>query len=366
MARRKKKAGKQGWTRSAPNLVRWEPSGVYYVRVRIGRKEAYRKSLKTTDYQTAIKNRDKALAELRANAPIKKGTLPITLWEVLKSVRGEIESNPALKKRSVRAYVDVIKALQPGKKCGVPDVPLASLIMEEMASWWKRTADYYAPAKANFHLLVVRRALRAARESGAMFKDLAKGLKRVHVPRTKLNLVTQEQFAELVKKIREDDEEEAEDAADWVEFACYTGARPEEVNSVRWEHLDMGKRTLRIVGGEEGTKNRKERRVPVTDALAWLLERIAAKRGGREGFIVVPSPYYGKILSRVSESIEGMPRLRRYDLRHLFATRCNEAGVDVPTFARWLGHQDGGALAMRTYVHPHEDHERQAALKVRF
>lgn len=35
--------------------------------------------------------------------------------------------------------------------------------------------------------------------------------------------------------------------------------------------------------------------------------------------------------------------------RHLFATRCIESGVDIPTVRRWLGHEDGGALAMRTY-----------------
>ncbi|MBU6410034.1 MAG: hypothetical protein KGR98_06580, partial [Verrucomicrobia bacterium] len=38
-------------------------------------------------------------------------------------------------------------------------------------------------------------------------------------------------------------------------------------------------------------------------------------------------------------------------LRHLFATRCIEAGVDIPTVLRWLGHQDGGALCMKTFGH---------------
>jgi len=35
-------------------------------------------------------------------------------------------------------------------------------------------------------------------------------------------------------------------------------------------------------------------------------------------------------------------------LRHLFATRCIESGVDIPTVSRWLGHKDGGALAMKS------------------
>jgi len=39
----------------------------------------------------------------------------------------------------------------------------------------------------------------------------------------------------------------------------------------------------------------------------------------------------------------------RHGFRHLFATRCIESGVDIPTVSRWLGHQDGGALCMKTY-----------------
>jgi integrase len=45
--------------------------------------------------------------------------------------------------------------------------------------------------------------------------------------------------------------------------------------------------------------------------------------------------------------IVGMPRITHHDLRHLFATRCIESGVDIPTVSRWLGHKDGGALAMK-------------------
>ena len=54
------------------------------------------------------------------------------------------------------------------------------------------------------------------------------------------------------------------------------------------------------------------------------------------------------------------------DLRHLFATRCIEAGVDIPTVSRWLGHRDGGALAMKTYGHLRDEHSVNMARKVTF
>ncbi len=43
------------------------------------------------------------------------------------------------------------------------------------------------------------------------------------------------------------------------------------------------------------------------------------------------------------------PAFSHHDFRHFFATTCIEAGVDIPTVSRWLGHKDGGALAMRVY-----------------
>jgi len=62
----------------------------------------------------------------------------------------------------------------------------------------------------------------------------------------------------------------------------------------------------------------------------------------------------------------GAKRLTHHDLRHLFATRCIEAGVDIPTVSRWLGHKDGGALAMKTYGHLRDEHSQAIAAKVTF
>jgi integrase len=62
----------------------------------------------------------------------------------------------------------------------------------------------------------------------------------------------------------------------------------------------------------------------------------------------------------------GMERITHHDLRHLFATTCIESGIDIPTVSRWLGHQDGGALAMKTYGHLRDDHSIAQAQKVTF
>ena len=70
-------------------------------------------------------------------------------------------------------------------------------------------------------------------------------------------------------------------------------------------------------------------------------------------------------LARACQEI-GISKLTHHDLRHLFATRCIESGVDIPTVSRWLGHKDGGALAMKTYGHLRNEHSQAMAQKVKF
>ena len=62
----------------------------------------------------------------------------------------------------------------------------------------------------------------------------------------------------------------------------------------------------------------------------------------------------------------GIPRLTHHSMRHLFATRCVESGVDLPTISRWLGHKDGGSLVCKTYGHLRDEHSTTMAQKVSF
>lgn len=60
--------------------------------------------------------------------------------------------------------------------------------------------------------------------------------------------------------------------------------------------------------------------------------------------------------SAVSRS--GVRQFRLYDLRHTFATRAAEAGVDLVTLAAMLGHSPV-QMVMR-YAHPTEEHQFNA------
>src|SRR5262249_49420494 len=117
---------------------------------------------------------------------------------------------------------------------------------------------------------------------------------------------------------------------------------------------------------ETATKNWTVRRVPLIPDARELFDRMRAKRAieplDAKVFTVRESQ---KALDRACSKV-GAERITHHDLRHLFATRCIESGVDIPTVSRWLGHKDGGALAMKTYGHLRREHSIAQAQRVTF
>jgi integrase len=155
--------------------------------------------------------------------------------------------------------------------------------------------------------------------------------------------------------------------ADLVEFLAYSGARATEAGGVRWTDIDFERGRIYIAPGKTG----HARYIPLLDAMRDLLGRIQANP---RWFRAEQRRKAGYVLS-VIECEQALTaacrkasayRMTRHDLRHLFATRAIEAGVDIPTVSRWLGHRDGGALAMKTYGHLRDGHSQEMAAKVTF
>ncbi len=102
------------------------------------------------------------------------------------------------------------------------------------------------------------------------------------------------------------------------------------------------------------------------EELEQLLRRVQSKRpdeGSEDKVLLVVS---AKGAMRKAAAEIGFKPITHHDLRHLFATTCIESGVDIPTVAYWLGHKDGGALAMKVYGHLRNEHSKAAAQRVSF
>ncbi|MDA1277051.1 MAG: site-specific integrase [Verrucomicrobia bacterium] len=202
---------------------------------------------------------------------------------------------------------------------------------------------------------------------GDRFENPANAIAKSKIPKTELRLPEPGQFRAIVEHIRNNPSGKGDDAAALVEFLAYSGMRLyTEAHWMTWEDIDWNRKELIVRGSPEThTKNWEQRRIPMLSDMEDLLARI------RSGSTKQPT---GRIM-RIKEcpgclrsacKAVGIPAISHHDLRHLFATRCIESGVDIPTVSRWLGHKDGGALAMRTYGHLRNEHSRQMAEKVKF
>ena len=153
-----------------------------------------------------------------------------------------------------------------------------------------------------------------------------------------------------------------------------TGSRIGEVPETCWKDVHWSKNEMFLPGYKSEAS---ARHIPLFPELAKLLKEIidwrkavASRRSDGKDFLAASAPIFR--IKECQKSIDdackktGIHRITHHDWRHLFATICIEAGVDIPTVSRWLGHSDGGVLAMKTYGHLRREHSQQAALKVKF
>ena len=155
--------------------------------------------------------------------------------------------------------------------------------------------------------------------------------------------------------------------ADFALGLAVTGMRKGEANALEWRDVDFETGEIVVRGdADTGTKNWELRRVPLIPDARALFERMRSERGGESLDVkVFAVRECQKALDRACKNV-GTDRITHHDLRHLFATRCIESGVDIPTVSRWLGHKDGGALAMKTYGHLRREHSIAQARRVSF
>lgn len=142
-----------------------------------------------------------------------------------------------------------------------------------------------------------------------------------------------------------------------------TGMRPEELYRLRIDNVNLGAGWL---FNPHGKTKAAKRKVPLTSAArAILKKRIAEATGpfvfGSELDPNNPITQLANTHQRVVKRT-GLQWFRLYDLRHTFATRAVEAGVDLITLAALLGHSR--IVMVQRYAHPGEEHKAEAIQKL--
>lgn len=162
-----------------------------------------------------------------------------------------------------------------------------------------------------------------------------------------------------------------------------TGLRIGEVCALSWNDIDLENQIFhirstvaRVKSTDSGVNSKliidrpktksSLRDIPIPSKLLTILVSMKKQSKGKyvvsaENSFVSPRTYeyrYHKILDEYN-----IPSVNYHTLRHTFATRCIEVGVDVKTLSEILGHANV-SITLNTYVHSSMELKRQQLEKL--
>ena len=361
------KTSKDWQKTSYANLIRYVPSGIYYARLRVKGK-LIRKSLKT-DVLSVGKLR---LADFekqerqRAESGEAAAHGRMTMGDAMTLHRQRVAGDASLKPRTREYHDQRLRALVKSWP-GIDRKEIRSLTKTDCLNWAAKFGVNSSPTAFNHTISVLRTLLEIGVEVGGRYDNPARFIKRASERVKILQLPEPEQFERFVDEIENSGSGHSQPCADLVRFLAFGGFRKSESANITWADCDFEKKEIVVRGDPEtGTKNWTVRRVPMIPDMLELLQRQRAERPDElPGNSVMRVRECQKAMDRAAKVV-GMTRITHHDLRHLFATLCIESGVDIPTVSRWLGHKDGGALAMKVYGHLRDQHSVNMAQRVTF
>jgi integrase len=300
-------------------------------------------------------------------AEIAKGKM--SMRDALEIFRERIGGDAALKPNTKLYYENRIKAMLKSWP-ELEGMDIRKLSKHDCLKWASNFAPDTSATAFNNTIGILKNVCEIAVEFGARLDNPAKALERLTVKPKELELPSFAQFESFVQSVGSGGGNRnrfSGPCANLVQFLAFGGFRKSEASNVTWGDVDLDKGFITVrADTKTGTKNREVRRVPIIADMRVLLERLQGQRPDRQlADSVMEVSECQKAMTRASMEL-GIKRLTHHDLRHLFATRCIESGVDIPTVSRWLGHKDGGALAMKVYGHLRDQHSVEMAQKVTF
>ncbi len=190
-----------------------------------------------------------------------------------------------------------------------------------------------SPEGVNRDLATLRYLLNFAHRQGHLAENPISGVKPLRLGSGRVRLVSpdeQQRYLAAANPL----------LRDVAALILETGLRPEEVFAIRPADVGLGRRQL-TVSARQTMFARRE--IPLTHAAGEVLQRrLTEARGdylfpGHED----PSKSLARLRSAHRKALRKaniQPPFRLYDLRHTFGFRAAQAGMDLPTLRRRMGH----------------------------
>lgn len=273
-----------------------------------------------------------------------------------------------LKGGSINIYYSVIHThIIPGlgkiPMCSLSAGMINSFLAEKLEQG--RTCDEsgLSPAYVRTIMLVIKAAHNFAVEN-KFCAPLAGTIYKPAIPKKDMRILSLEEQKQLEDQLRS----EPDDLRAGIFLSLYAGLRLGEICALSWEDVDLDKNILhvrhtvaRVMDGNHHSiyaidtpkTNSSYRDVPISSMLhAVLFQRLQGASSeyvisNKKGF-ANPRTFEQRF-QRITRNAS-LQNINFHALRHTFATRCIEVGVDVKSLSEILGHANA-AITLNTYVH---------------
>ena len=207
-------------------------------------------------------------------------------------------------------------------------------------------------ATVNRELTILSRVLALAVDAGHIGENPCRRVRRFKEDNARVRFLSDDEESRLMKQIGE-----REPLRSVVIFALNTGLRRGEIFSLRWSEVDWSRNFIHVTN----TKTGRSRIVPLNERTRAVLQQRQQK--SQSEFVFV-SRRTGTRLRNLRNGFgkacedAKVTNFHFHDLRHTFASRLAEAGVDAFTIAELLGHS---TLEMtKRYTHATDERKARA------
>lgn len=240
----------------------------------------------------------------------------------------------------------------------------------------KRTGKGLSPNFVKTILSVIQNSLKTAHLVGYLPEYSANKIKRPKIVEKQVECFSiQEQ-----KKIEEAALSAKKDKYRGIVLCLYTGLRIGELLALTWNDIDFEKSILSVTktchdGNENGehiriidtpkTENSR-RQIPLSKTLVKMLKEM--KKKSKCEFVIADGekPVFIRSYQRTFELFLKklkLPHKGFHSLRHTFATRALECGMDVKSLSEILGHKNA-MITLNRYAHSLWEHKAEMMNKL--
>jgi integrase len=372
-----------------PNLLQYVMSGTYYARTKVHGKPV-RLSLETDVFTTAKLRLPDKLKELRKpkaevgtfgdgrikyEAETRNGytsrkkrlikLAPLSIAYRLRCLKCLVRSLVGCIYFPNRTWKELSEQIRKNALDRLDGMKASDITKKVCEAWQTRYSSQYSASVFNNTLNTFRRMLELAGLSRD--NNPAYDIGRMDILDKPIRLPRAEQFDRIISLVESSGAAQAQDCADLIRFLAFTGTRISEAKQAVWSDVDWQENTLQIHsvkvrGAHDGDVTRV---IPLNPALKQHLVRLRHEQKSQPTDRICVVAECQGALTRACKLV-GCKRLTHHDLRHYFVTKCLQAGVDVFTLAKWVGHRDNGKLLLKVYSHLQAEHSQEQASKVKF